>query len=251
MSEPSSSATTQGTETSETRGRGRGRGKSRGGLGKYLRARGRGRGFGRPAEFHKRLLLEGEGPADEEEDEGEKAERAKKYSRRQLGTNADRYKEEEPELGSDGEPIVEPEVDLSSFLARQKLDDEANLPGPSVKDDEDDDDDVDHSIDPVALGYQSKSDIAASRKGKAQEIQWDNQLDELMREKESADAARDLKSRFRAKSEKLKTKPITPSVRERKQDGSTVEAPPLPLPENAKLKTQQKEMEDFLDDLLG
>jgi hypothetical protein len=53
--------------------------------------------------FKERLLLEGEGGAnDEEEDEEEKAERVAKFSRRQLGTNADRYKEEEPELGSDG-----------------------------------------------------------------------------------------------------------------------------------------------------
>ena len=88
--------------TSDSRGRGRGRGKSRGGLGKYLRARGRGhRGGGRPAEFRERLLLEGEGVNDEEDDE-EAAERTARYSRRQLGTNEDRYKEEEPELGSDG-----------------------------------------------------------------------------------------------------------------------------------------------------
>lgn len=82
-----------------TRARGRGRG--RGGLGKYLRARGRGRGFGKPAEFGKRLVLEGE-EVDEEEDEEAAAERARKFSRRQLGSNADRYVEPEPELGSDG-----------------------------------------------------------------------------------------------------------------------------------------------------
>jgi hypothetical protein len=94
-----------GSTSSETpaRGRGRGRGRSnRGGLGKYLRARGRGRGFGRPAEFSKRLLLEGEGPQVEGEDEEIAAERAAKFSRRQLGTNADRYAEPEPELDSDG-----------------------------------------------------------------------------------------------------------------------------------------------------
>lgn len=82
--------------------RGRGRGKSRGGLGKYLRARGR-RGYGRPAEFSKRVLLEGEGaPADDEEAQQIAAENAIKYSRRQLASNADRYDEPEPELGSDG-----------------------------------------------------------------------------------------------------------------------------------------------------
>jgi hypothetical protein len=83
--------------------KGRGRGKSRGGLGKYLRARGR-RGYGRPAEFNKRILFEGEGtPADDDEEAQQiAAENAKKYSRRQLASNADRYDEPEPELGSDG-----------------------------------------------------------------------------------------------------------------------------------------------------
>ena len=92
------------TTTQPTVARGRGRGKSRGGLGQYLRARGRGRGSGRPAEFSTRLVLEGEGrPSLTEEEEAELAkELAEKYSRRQLGTNADRYKEEEPELDSDG-----------------------------------------------------------------------------------------------------------------------------------------------------
>jgi hypothetical protein len=74
--------------------------KSRGGLGKYLRSRGRGRGRGRVAEFTERLYLEGDRPA--ELDEEDAVEIQQKYSRRQLGTNADRYKEEEPELGSDG-----------------------------------------------------------------------------------------------------------------------------------------------------
>lgn len=80
--------------------RGRGRGKSRGGLGKYLRARGRGGGRGRPAQWGQRLVLEGEEP--EELDEEEQAELQQKYSRRALGTNADRYVEPEPELDSDG-----------------------------------------------------------------------------------------------------------------------------------------------------
>ena len=77
--------------------------RGRGGLGKYLRARGR-RGHNRPAEFHKRLLLEGEGtPAEDDEEATEAAaENARKYSRRQLTTNADRYEEPEPELGPDG-----------------------------------------------------------------------------------------------------------------------------------------------------
>jgi len=60
--------------------------------------------MGRPAEFSTRLLLEGEGKTQlTKEEEAEQAkELAAKYSRRQLGTNADRYKEDEPELDSDG-----------------------------------------------------------------------------------------------------------------------------------------------------
>ncbi|KAK7026800.1 hypothetical protein VNI00_015458 [Paramarasmius palmivorus] len=233
---------------SSSNNRSRGSHKPRGGFGKYLRARGRGRGRGRPAEFRERLLLEGEGPPDEE-DEEEAAERIKKYSRRQLGTNADRYEEPEPELGSDGEPIVEPEVDLSAFLEKQRLNDDV---GPSAPHTKDEDDGVDHSLDYLnEYTSQSKSDIAASRKGKVQEVQWDNELDEMMREKDSADAARDLKTRFRAKSEKLKTKPAIPSARDRKHETGYVEAPPLPQPENVKPKSQLDEMEDFLDELLG
>ena len=66
-----------------------------------MRARGRGhRGGGRPAEFRERLVLEGERPAELASEE--EAEQAKKYARRQLGTNANRYKGEDPELDSDG-----------------------------------------------------------------------------------------------------------------------------------------------------
>jgi hypothetical protein len=90
------------SETGPPGARARGRGKSRGGLGKYLRARGRGRGLGRPAEFGTRLLMEGEGQDEDEEAIMEAAERAKKYSKRQLGTNEDRYVEPEAELDSDG-----------------------------------------------------------------------------------------------------------------------------------------------------
>jgi hypothetical protein len=80
----------------------RGRGKNRGGLGKYLRARGRGhRGAGRPAEFRERLVLDGEQSVDDEDEEAI-FEREQRFRKRQLSTNADRYKEEEPELGSDG-----------------------------------------------------------------------------------------------------------------------------------------------------
>ncbi|KAF8890812.1 hypothetical protein CPB84DRAFT_1784587 [Gymnopilus junonius] len=242
------------SEDSASRGRGRGRGKSRGGLGKYLRASGRGRGGGRRAEFTTRLVLEGEGkPQLTEEEEAELAkELAAKYSRRQLGTNADRYKEEEVELDSDGEPVVEPEVDLSAFLERQRISDEA---GPSLRVAEKkdyDENDVDTSLAHIVSKPSRVSSQASSKKGKVEEIAWDEELDEMTREKQAAEATWDLKSRFRAKSEKLRTKPITPtSVRSRKEEYQ--EAPALPLPDGAqpKPKTQLEEMEDFLDDLLS
>ncbi|KAF5354507.1 hypothetical protein D9758_012408 [Tetrapyrgos nigripes] len=233
------------TETTPTnRERGRGRGKSRGGLGKYLRARGRGRGYGRPAEFHKRLVLEEEG--EEELDEEEIAERQQKYSRRRLGTNADRYAESEPELDSDGEPIVEPEVDLSAFLEKQRLSED---PGSSTVAKDVEDDDVDHTL----SQYSSKpvQATAADRKGKVQQVEWDDDLEEMMREKTSADATRDLKHRFREKSEKLRRKPVATTTRAQKQEASYVDAPPLPVPEDIKPKTQMEEMEDFLDELLS
>ncbi|KIM42071.1 hypothetical protein M413DRAFT_445237 [Hebeloma cylindrosporum] len=236
--------------------RGRGRGKSRGGLGKYLRARGRGRGSGRPAEFSTRLVLEGERkPSLTEEEEAELAkELAEKYSRRQLGTNADRYKEEEPELDSDGEPIVEPEVDLSAFLEKQRISDDI---GPSIRIAEAkdyDDDDVDTSLANITSKSLGNPAQAASKKGKVEQIVWDEELDTMNREKKAAEATWDLKTRFRAKSEKLKAKPVKSNIlaaRSRKQEYK--EAPALPLPEGAQpvAKSQLDEMEDFLDDLLS
>ncbi|KAJ7776985.1 hypothetical protein DFH07DRAFT_798343 [Mycena maculata] len=229
--------------------RGRGRGKSRGGLGKYLRARGRGRDLGRPAEFGKRLVLEGEEANEEDEEEAAEraAELAQKFSRRNLGTNADRYAEPEPELDSDGEPAVEPEVDLSSFLERQRISDAA---GPSLLPEMDaaDDEDVDHSLAHISSGGPKP---ISSRKGKIAEIAWD-ELDELEREKAAAEAIWDLKARFRAKSEKLR-KSAVPAGRERKPGTSYVEAPPLPLPDGAQPppKDPKEDMQDFLDDLLA
>jgi len=244
------------TTNEPTTSRGRGRGKSRGGLGKYLRARGRGRGSGRPAEFTTRLVLEGEGrPLITEEEEAEHAKKlAEKYSRRQLGTNADRYKEEVVELGSDGEPIVEPEVDLSAFLEKQRISDDI---GPSLRIAETkdyDDDDVDASLVHITSKSTRNPGQASSKKGKVEQIVWDEELDTISREKKAAEATWDLKTRFRAKSEKLKTKPVKPTTiaaRSRKQEYQ--DAPALPLPEGAQPdpKSQLAEMEDFLDDLLS
>ena len=96
MADPSPSTSSE----THPRGRGRGRGKSRGGLGKYLRARGRGHSYGRPAGFTKRLVLEDEQPDDIDPEEA--TEISQRYARRQLVSNAGRYAEEEPQLGSDG-----------------------------------------------------------------------------------------------------------------------------------------------------
>lgn len=238
MSESNSSST---SELPHTRGRGRGRGKSRGGLGKYLRARGRGRG-GRPAEFHQRLVLEDESVDDLDPDSEEAKELQQKYARRQLGSNADRYVELEPELDSDGEEIHEPEIDLTSFLARQRLSDASETTVVAVA--QADDDDIDHDLAHISS---HRIPPPTSQKGRVQAIEWDAELEEMSREKAAADANRDLKARFRAKSEKLKVKPLfSLNVQ---QDDNYSEAPALP---NETLKKSPKvEMEDFLDDLLS
>lgn len=75
------------------RGRGRSRGRQRGGLGKYLRARGRGRSSGRTTEFQE---------LPENPDEAEVEALEVRYAKRDLGTNADRYEEPDPEIGPDG-----------------------------------------------------------------------------------------------------------------------------------------------------
>lgn len=135
-------------------------------------------------------------------DEEEREEFERKYTRRQLGSNADRYVEPEPELDSDGklacsscaslassesrflgEEIVEPEVDISALLERQRL-----SPGPSVvSPPSDEDDDVDTSL--AHIGSEGRV-AAQSRKGRVQQIEWDAELEELSREKAAAEATR-------------------------------------------------------------
>jgi len=247
------------SEPTPSPSRGRGRGKSRGGLGKYLRARGRGRGGGRPAEFRQRLVLDSEQglELDEEEQKEYEQELQRKYARRSLGTNADRYKESEPELDSEGEEIIEPEVDLSEFLAKQRLVD-VNKPGGDVSashlhhGQEQDDDDIDHDLAHISSAGAVSS--AKPAKGRVQAMQWDPELDEMLKEKQAAEAARDLKTRFRARTEKLRSKPTpaTSSHSARRKQGANdlVEAPPLPT-DDAPPKDAKVEMQDFLDDLLG
>ncbi|KAF8153843.1 hypothetical protein B0H34DRAFT_783978 [Crassisporium funariophilum] len=248
-----SSPTPTPSTSSATRARGR---SNRGGLGKYLRSRGRGRGGGgRPAEFRERLVLEGERrPAMTEEEEEEAAREVReKYARRRLGTNEDRYKEQEVELDEDGEPVVEPEVDLSSFLERQRISDDTAIPALlGAKREEVDAEDVDTSLAHISSHTSRLPPGAASKKGKVEQIVWDDELDEMSKDKKAAEATWDLKTRFRAKSERLRTTPVSPSTTSRSRKPEYQNAPALPLPEGVepKPKSQMDEMEDFLDDLL-
>ncbi|KIK92285.1 hypothetical protein PAXRUDRAFT_830096 [Paxillus rubicundulus Ve08.2h10] len=236
------SSTPAPQDSSQPRGRGRGRGKSRGGLGKYLRARGRGHSFGRPAEFSKRLVLEGE--EGEEMDSEEAEEMRLKYARRQLGSNADRYAEQGPQLDSDGEEIKEPEIDLSAFLEKQRLSDSGPVLSSTLET-QDDDDEIDHSLAHITSRQQLSSQ---SKKGRIQTIEWDETLEQMSREKAVAEANRDLKERFRAKTNTLRSTRMT--LKERKKENDIVEAPPLPTEVPIK-KDPRTEMQDFLDDLLG
>ena len=85
-----------------------------------------------------------------------------------------------------GEEIVEPEVDLSSFLERQRISDE---PALAIQPEDEDDDDIDTSI--PEFSTNTNSSLASnSKKGKVQQIEWDASLENLSREKASADATR-------------------------------------------------------------
>lgn len=105
-----------------------------------------------------------------------------------------------------------------------------------------DEGDVDTSLAHISSNNSRIPAQAASKKGKVEEIAWDETLDEMTREKQAAEATWgqhighdfisthliinfsllfciDLKSRFRAKSEKLRAKPVAPTLvsRSRKQ----------------------------------
>jgi len=77
----------------------------------------------------------------------------------------------------------EPEVDLSSFLARQRLADPED--GILATKQPEDDGDVDHTLSGILAGSSTK---VKPRKNNVQTIDWDASLDELKREKESAEA---------------------------------------------------------------
>ena len=86
-----------------------------------------------------------------------------------------------------GEEIKEPEVDLSNFLARQRLDDTASS-GILKPTDEPDEDEVDHSLARLnAVGSQSTQ---KPMKGRVQTMEWNEELENMSREKAIADANR-------------------------------------------------------------
>ncbi|KZV99209.1 hypothetical protein EXIGLDRAFT_831563 [Exidia glandulosa HHB12029] len=219
--------------------RARGRGRGRGGLGKYLRARGK-RGPGLRAEWGKR---DG-GGEDEVDSEEERAELAK-YSRRALTSNEDRYKEPEvdPNLEAEAEP--EPEIDLAALTAKQlALAERAEHRSPD-RGGLSDDEDVDASIlaKSGAAKPRDRAQEANSRKGKIVLVEWDDQIDELVREKAAAEALSDLKARL--KKQGAAPKSLKPSRKKEKEP-----VLPPPLDQSPPAKDEKQSMQDFLDDLL-
>lgn len=89
-----------------------------------------------------------------------------------------------------GEPIVEPEVDLSKFLERQRLADDTDLPTiPGVNnDDKDDDEDVDTTLAHISSYASRWNPQATSKKGKVEQIVWDEELDKMNQDKKAAEA---------------------------------------------------------------
>lgn len=88
-----------------------------------------------------------------------------------------------------GEPILEPEVDLSSFLERQRISDEPSAILNAAEEKKDyDEDDVDTSLAHISSNPSRSAAAASSKKGKVEEIAWDDELDEMTREKKAAEA---------------------------------------------------------------
>ena len=86
-----------------------------------------------------------------------------------------------------GEEIKEPEVDLSNFLARQRLDDTINPSIPKSTTDPDEDE-VDHSL--AHLKSVSLHSAQKPMKGRVQTREWDEELENMSREMAAADANR-------------------------------------------------------------
>jgi hypothetical protein len=87
-----------------------------------------------------------------------------------------------------GEPVVEPEVDLSNFLERQRLSDGKHSTVKSGSIGQiDDDDDVDHTLDRLTSKPYSKR-YGEQQKGKVETLEWDDQFESLARDKKAAEA---------------------------------------------------------------
>jgi hypothetical protein len=176
-----------------------------------------------------------------------------------------------------GEEIVEPEVDLSTFLERQRLADvhASSLLAPS---DARDDEEVDHSL--AHISSRPGASTQLPRKGQVQSINWDNELEQMSRERTAAEAARgtssthymslriddrlDLKSRFRAKQSNSNSKqeqryrsfaffPSSNGIGDVAvcAGKNMVKVSPLPDESVSTITATKDEMQNFLDDLLG
>jgi hypothetical protein len=92
-----------------------------------------------------------------------------------------------------GEPIVELEVDLSAFIARQRLEDNAILnPSSAPPPDEEALADIDTSLAHIGIGKLRQSVEGNDRKGKLQTLDWDDELEDMKREKDAAEAQRSM-----------------------------------------------------------
>ena len=78
---------------------------------------------------------------------------------------------------------------MSNFLARQKLDDVASprVLGLSTEPDEDE---VDHSLAHLMFGGPQSQSAHKSMKGRIKTVEWDEELENMSREKAAADASR-------------------------------------------------------------
>ena len=87
-------------------------------------------------------------------------------------------------LHGTGEPTVEPEVDLSNFLERQRLADDTDLPTiPGASKDDKDDEDVDTILAHISSYPSRLNPQATSKKGKLDQIIWDEEIDRMDRNK--------------------------------------------------------------------
>lgn len=87
-------------------------------------------------------------------------------------------------LGVLGEEIKEPEVDLSTFLEKQRLSDSGPL--LSARAPEEDEDEIDHTLAHIT----SRKPASQPKKGRVQTIEWDDAFEQMSRDKAAAEANR-------------------------------------------------------------